>query len=720
MKIAFFVFFAFFSAAAFSSANVKFDEFKVQAESTKSSKERQVLLKKADDLLNSSLLSQAQTAYVLHRAALVCIREGCFDQTIIYLGKLETLLESFESLEYSGKLNLSRGNMAITRGNHFDAVPYLKAAANFFEQAELHTLSSHANRFLAHAFQQLNKYSDAVIALDASLDAAVKAENVQLEMAVARQKSAIYTSLDLVEKSLEIQLQQLQKIPYLPKKSQEFWMSDTLWGLAESYAALEEHAKSYDYFKKVYELDKRLNGKQDQAVTLRRMGEQKVALKQFVEASEHFNLSLEILNELDIPLAVLDTQTYISEMHLRQGKLQLAKDSLETIIEHLDINKNVKSYSRVSYLLIDAYLQSELYEQAHSQLRLIERLKSNDIAKYYGFLAQALQGMGDLAGAFEAQNQMHMAYKNKMKEQGSLKTLVLASESEYVTGQFELKQAKAEQALLKAEQTLTHYIGFSIVAVLLSIIGFVLVFTRQRRARLEQEAKHLNQALELKKQLLADVSHELRTPLAVLKLHLEALEHNLVSDPQATYKVLNQRLDNLNLLISDIYELAQADTGTFNLNLEKHDASELFDDLAGQIEDVLCDHDLHLEVKKSPLDKVLLEVDAARLHQVVANLSRNSIHYTDKPGEVCFEISHNEQVVILSFSDSSPGVSEQDLPHLFERLFRCDKSRSRDLGGSGLGLSICEKVVEAHGGEISAFHSELGGLKIEITLPKVL
>ncbi len=717
MRIAFFVFFAFFSVVAIGSTNAEFDEFKVQAESLKSSKERQILLKKAGGLLDSNVLTQSQTAYVLHRAGLVCIREGCFEQTVTYLARLETLLESFESLEYSGKLNLSRGNMAMTRGNHFEAIPYLIAASNFFEQAELHTLSSHANRFLAHAYQQLNKYSDAVIALDASLEAAVKAENVQLEMAVARQKSAIYTSLDLIEKSLEIQLQQLQKIPYLPQKSQEFWMNDTFWGLAESYAALGEHAKSYDYFNKVHDIDKRLNGKQDQAVTLRRMGEQKVALKQFERAAEHFKLSLAILAELDIPLAVLDTQTYISEMYLREGKLQIAQDTLETIITQLDITKNINAYARASYLLIDTYLQNALYEQAHRQLLITEPLKNKDIAKHYGFLAQALQGKGDLEGAFEAQNQMHLNYKNKMKEQGSLKTLVLASESEYVAGQFELKQAKAEQALLKAEQTLTRYIGFSIVAVLLFIILFVLVFTRQRRARLEQETKHLNQALELKKQLLADVSHELRTPLAVLKLHLEALEHNLVSDPQSTYKVLNQRLDNLNLLISDIYELAQADTGTFNLNLETHDASELFDDLAGQIEDVLCDHDLHLEVKKSSLDKVLLEVDAARLHQVVANLSRNSIHYTDKPGEVCFEVSYTEQVVILSFSDSSPGVSDQDLPHLFERLFRCDKSRSRDLGGSGLGLSICEKVVEAHGGEISASHSELGGLKIEITLP---
>ena len=720
MKIAFFVFFALFSVAAIGSVNAEFDEFKVQAESLKSSKERQVLLKKADDLLKNRQLTQMQTAYVLHRAGLVCIREGCFEQTVTYLARLETLLESFESIEYSGKLNLSRGNMALTRGNQFEAIPYLIAASNFFEQAELHTLSSHANRFLAHAYQQLNKYSDAVIALDASLEAAVKAENAQLEMAVARQKSAIYTSLDLIEKSLEIQLQQLQKIPYLPKKTQEFWMNDTFWGLAESYAALGEHAKSYDYFNKVHDIDKRLNGKQDQAMTLRRMGEQKVALKQFEQADEHFKLSLAILTELDIPLEIIDTQTYVSEMYLREGKLQLAQDTLKVIIKQLDIAKNVNVYLRASYLLIETYLQNELYERAHKQLLLIASHKNKDLARYYGSLAQVLHGKGDLIGAFEAQNQMHLAYKNKMKEQGSLKTLVLASESEYVTGQFELKQAKAEQALLKAEQTLTRYIGFSIVAVLLFIILFVLVFTRQRRARLEQEAKHLNQALELKKQLLADVSHELRTPLAVLKLHLEALEHNLVSDPQSTYKVLNQRLDNLNLLISDIYELAQADTGTFTLNLEMYDANELFDDLAGQVEDVLCDHELHLEVKKSTLDKVILEVDAARLHQVVANLSRNSIHYTDKPGEVCFAVSDTAEAVILSFSDSSPGVSDQDLPHLFERLFRCDKSRSRDLGGSGLGLSICEKVVEAHRGEVNASHSELGGLKIEIKLPKVL
>jgi signal transduction histidine kinase len=717
MKVIAVVFFTLFSVGVLAS-NQAFDEFKKKIEGQKSPQQRSELLVIANELLASESLDELQTAFVLHRAGLICIREACFDKTEQYLAKLEQLLTTFESLEYSGKLNLSRGNMAITRGDHFDAVDYLIQAATYFDEAQLFTLSSHANRFLSHAYQKLNKYSDAIIALDAALSAALKSENVQLEMAAARQKSGLYTSLDLVEKSLEIQIQQIQKIPYLPKQAQEFWMNDTFWGLAESYASLGDYQKSIDYFSKVYEKDKKLSGKQDIAITLRRMGEQHVSLGQFEQASVYFQESIDILTELNIPLAVIGTQIEQANMYLRQGMLDQAQNVLESILSQLDQEKNINLFVRASYLLIDVYLQREMFDRAVQQLQLIEGSKNKEAQQYYGFLSQALQGLGDFENAFAAQNQMHLAYKNQMQEQGSIKTLVLASESEYIAGQYELKQAKAEQALLKAEQALTRYIGFSVVAILLLVILAVLIFTRQRRARLEQEAKHLNQALELKKQLLADVSHELRTPLAVLKLHLEALEHNLVSDPQSTYKVLNQRLDNLNLLISDIYELAQADTGTLTLQLESVPADELFNELAGQVEDILCEHDLHLEVKKVDTPLSELSVDKARLHQVIANLSRNSIHYTDKPGEVCFALSQTESDVILSFSDSSPGVSEQDLPHLFERLFRCDKSRSRDLGGSGLGLSICEKVIEAHGGRISAAQSELGGLKIEISLPK--
>ncbi|TMP76678.1 histidine kinase, partial [Pseudoalteromonas phenolica] len=99
---------------------------------------------------------------------------------------------------------------------------------------------------------------------------------------------------------------------------------------------------------------------------------------------------------------------------------------------------------------------------------------------------------------------------------------------------------------------------------------------------LELEKQLLNKTLDLKQQLLADISHELRTPLTVLKLHIESLEHNLVENPKQSYKVLNRRLDTLNTLIKDIYELAQADTGSLNLALERVNAKQAF---IGLVED---------------------------------------------------------------------------------------------------------------------------------------
>ena len=707
-----------FSTPVLSSTESEFSEFKTMITKRKTTSERIDLLEKADELLASDNLTDSQEAFVLHRAGLICIREGCFDKTSAYLSQLEVLLTRFDSLEYLGKLNLSRGNMANTKGNYSEAIAHLKLAAQYFDEGKEYQLSSHAHRFLSKSLFELKQYTESLVALDKASHSANLASDLQLQMAVTRQKSDIYKILGLTEKSLELQVHQLAQIKLLPNKAQEFWIRDTLVGLASNYDRLGDHQKSYEYLTRVYEIDQRLHGKQDIAKTLKELGMQSRALKKFAQAKQYFDEALSISKQFDAPINTLDIKIQMSKLAIDKGEINTAQKQLESIMSRLDEKKHVTQYLLSSFLLIEVYLKQAHFDRASVLLKQVKGLKDDDEIQYYDYLSQALSGLGDFEGAFKAQQSRYLSYKTQTEKQNDIKTLVLAAESSYLVGQYELKQAKSAQALLKAEQTITRYLGFSVVAILLIIILFVLVLTRQRRKRLEQEARHLNQALELKKQLLADVSHELRTPLAVLKLHLEALEHNLVADPQSTYKVLNQRLDNLNLLISDIYELAQADTGTFTLNLDMRDANALFDELAGQVEDVLFEHDLHLEIHKPKLENVMLAVDSARLHQVVANLSRNSIHYTNKPGEVCFEISQTKQHVMLSFSDSSPGVSDEDLPNLFDRLFRCDKSRSRDLGGSGLGLSISEKIIEAHNGKITAKHSVLGGLKIEISLPK--
>ena len=111
--------------------------------------------------------------------------------------------------------------------------------------------------------------------------------------------------------------------------------------------------------------------------------------------------------------------------------------------------------------------------------------------------------------------------------------------------------------------------------------------------------------------------------------------------------------------------------------------------------------------------------DTSRLQQLLANLLTNTLRYTDAPGELTIRLSATTDTIQLELNDSSPGVSNTDLPQLFDRLFRAEKSRNRANGGAGLGLSLCKNIVQAHDGSIIATQSNLGGLRIVIKLPLV-
>ena len=114
---------------------------------------------------------------------------------------------------------------------------------------------------------------------------------------------------------------------------------------------------------------------------------------------------------------------------------------------------------------------------------------------------------------------------------------------------------------------------------------------------------------------------------------------------------------------------------------------------------------------------MLIQADAQRLQQLFKNLLENSLRYTDKPGQLHISTWLQAGGMDILFADSSPGVPDDALPHLFERLFRVESSRNRATGGAGLGLSICSNIAEAHGGSIHAAHSAWGGLEIRVHLP---
>ncbi|MFT7053234.1 MAG: two-component system sensor histidine kinase BaeS [Psychromonas sp.] len=240
-------------------------------------------------------------------------------------------------------------------------------------------------------------------------------------------------------------------------------------------------------------------------------------------------------------------------------------------------------------------------------------------------------------------------------------------------------------------------------------------------AELSKTFNNLTTTLKLQKhsreQWIADISHELRTPIAVLVSEIEAIEDGIRKPEPKYIKSLHEQVMNLSRLVDDLYQLSLSDAGVLTKNAEQVNLTQLLDNIANQNELRLAEKHIHLQRSYDPNQATLLQADPNALSQLILNLFENSYRYTNPDGQLKLTLSQSLGTVELIIEDSAPAVPDEALPKLFERLFRVDKSRSRANGGSGLGLSICQNIVKAHGGLIAANHSPLGGLQIKITLP---
>lgn len=229
-------------------------------------------------------------------------------------------------------------------------------------------------------------------------------------------------------------------------------------------------------------------------------------------------------------------------------------------------------------------------------------------------------------------------------------------------------------------------------------------------------ASALEEAERGRKQWVADTSHELRTPLAVLRAELEALQDGVRPLVPAALESLKAETDRMERLVEDLGALARSDQGELALARVPVDVQGVVEGCLGPLRERCAVQRLSVEVVAGAgLPRVL--ADPHRLAQVFSNLLENSLRYTDAGGRVRVELERDGAGVRTRVDDSAPGVAPEHLPRLFERLFRAEPSRSRAHGGSGLGLSICQRLVAAHGGRVAASPSPLGGLRVEVWLP---
>ena len=230
-----------------------------------------------------------------------------------------------------------------------------------------------------------------------------------------------------------------------------------------------------------------------------------------------------------------------------------------------------------------------------------------------------------------------------------------------------------------------------------------------------QLADSLEQNRTARQRWMADIAHELRTPVAILKGEIEALADGVRQSDERMSTSLLEEVDQLSVLIDDLQTLALSDAGALNIKKDTLDLGGLVRQCVESFRDRLAAREILAETQLE--EPLLIPADQKRLRQLLHNLLENNCRYVKPAGRVRVALTRHQGLAELVVEDSGPGISKEQMSRLFDRFYRVEGSRSRTSGGSGLGLSICKNIVEAHGGSIYAEHSEMGGLKIRILLP---
>jgi signal transduction histidine kinase len=228
----------------------------------------------------------------------------------------------------------------------------------------------------------------------------------------------------------------------------------------------------------------------------------------------------------------------------------------------------------------------------------------------------------------------------------------------------------------------------------------------------------LDDAFQQSKRFVADASHELRTPLTVLRSELESLARNpsTASDPYERLGSLLQPVERLSKTVERLFALSRLDAGDAQTEWVEIDLGELVASTADQM--LLLAADKGIAVTCEAQGRVLVRGDRSRLKQVVVNLLDNAIKYTPAHGAVHLRVTAVEGRVVLSVEDSGVGIPAEALPHVFDRFYRVDTTRSDDTGGAGLGLAIVKTICDAHGAAVRVASALGRGSSFHVTFSR--
>jgi signal transduction histidine kinase len=241
------------------------------------------------------------------------------------------------------------------------------------------------------------------------------------------------------------------------------------------------------------------------------------------------------------------------------------------------------------------------------------------------------------------------------------------------------------------------------------------------RHKLKESLEKQNEYENSRKTIIASISHDLRTPIASIKGYVEALQDGIAQDPERFNRylsIIEDKTDKLDRLIDDLFQFSQLELGKLHMDIKIHNSRIMLEDIVSSIEMDYKDTSLKITVQR-PIPEVNIKADSSRISQVMDNLIENAKRYIQNNGHIVIGATSSNSYLEVFIKDNGPGISPEDLPHIFERFYRGEKSRSNADGGIGLGLTICKYIINEHGGKIWADSTQGKGTTVYFTLPIV-
>ncbi|RJF36740.1 ATP-binding protein [Pseudoalteromonas gelatinilytica] len=675
-------------------------------------------LKSIDKKLIESASLAEQVSFKV-RLIHVHIHLGQFQQAQTIIDELEASPKYKSDAPIYSELYLAKARLAYRESDLESAINLSQQNVALFQRLQLIDYEIDAVASLVSAYHNAGEYQAALNLLEVY----IHDKNRELTL---KQKEMLYhgysrnlEQLDRFTLALEYKLKRREVIQQMsPSISLQAGIS---YSIAQSYLDLEHYKKAKSEFITALSFDRQTGSLSD-------IGHSLVKLSQCEYGLNNYSAALAYAQEAQQVFA-----SYNSTRNTAWANHNIAINLLEIdkTTQALTIEKQVITVLKQDdHLYIDVLLTlAKLYigsaelkpakhyaEQAYQLSNKKNKLQKQIIALEH--LISVAEKQADFQQALSYQRaitelEKSFARNNYNQRLAELQNSIAMRDRDLAIQDLKLQDSEKSQAIASQRQTILYSI--LLFSLLLAVMGIALLRVRQRKQLIEQRRNYLDKQISQRSKLLSQVAHELSGPLTGLRLHLETLQAGLTQFNELTYEKLNQKITDMATLVTDLNKISLLEQSSFQLNVTTINAAEYFQSLHA---DMLIQLDkFEVGFTQNIADELSLECDATRLSQLFANLISNSLKYTNHPGKINLTISQNHTQLLICYEDSAPGVSDESLAKIFDHLYRVPDLKTVKQSGSGIGLAIVKQIVEAHNWRITSAHSELGGVRYDLTIP---